>query len=272
MIDRRIHPHDAGVRNKAPGRLDADHAGERRGNADRAGLVAAGRHIDFAGGDECARPGRGAARRMAPGPRIVNRTGNAGRRAAREGEIFADRFADDLGAGIKKPRDHRRVEFRHETLEHRCAIGQRHAGERIGVLYRHFLARELAAAGALDARLGDPGAVFVFVAHRPVIGATRVFHHRHVIRQRCEQPVAIAKRPDEVDERIGVVLGHLHAETVTQFADLIRRRHLKRHRIFPPELAEAKRRNCSSPCAWRRHNIAAPPRNRIGPSASLTAR
>jgi hypothetical protein len=170
---------------------------------------------------------------MPPSPRIVNGAGNTGRGAAREGEILANRFADDLGAGIKKPRYHRRVEFGHETLEHRRAIGQRHAGQRVGIFHRHFLARKLAAARALNARLGDPGPVFVFLALRPVIGAAWVFHRGDIVRQRRKQPIAIAERPDEVDERISVVLGHFHAEAVTQFADLIRRRHLKGHEILP---------------------------------------
>ena len=187
MIDRRVHAHDAGIGNKTPGRLDADDAGERCRNPDRAGLIAAGRHIDFAGGDERAGAGRGAARGVAPRARIVNGPGRTGRRAAREREIFANRFADDFRAGIEEARDDGRVELRYKTLQHRRPIGQRNAGDCVSVFDRYFLTRELAARRALDVRLHDPGAVFIFVALRPIISATRVFDRRHIIRQRSQQ-------------------------------------------------------------------------------------
>ena len=233
MIDRRVHAHDAGVRHKAPGRLDADDAGERCGDADRTGLIAAGRHVDFAGGDERARAGRGTARRVAPCAWIVNRPGYAGGRAARKREIFAYRFADDLGAGIEEPRHDRGVELRYQTFEHRRAVCQRHAGNGVSVFDCDLLTGKLAAARAFDVGLHNPGAVFVFVTLRPIIRAAQVFDRRHVIGQRGQQPIAVAKRLDEVDEGFGVVLGHFHAEAVAERAYLIDRWRFKGHRIFP---------------------------------------
>jgi hypothetical protein len=77
------------------------------------------------------------------------------------------RFADDLGAGIEQPRHDGGVELRHIALEHGRAVGERHAGDRVGILDGDLFAGELAAGRALDAELGGPGAVAVLLALRP---------------------------------------------------------------------------------------------------------
>jgi hypothetical protein len=104
----------------------------------------------------------------------LHRPGRAGGGAAGKREIFADRFANDLGAGVEQAGDDRRIEFRNKSFEHRSAVGQRNAGECVRIFHRDFLARKLASAGALDARFRDPGAVFIFVTLGPVIGAARI--------------------------------------------------------------------------------------------------
>ena len=81
MIDCRIHAHDAGVGNEAPCRLNADDARQRRRDADRTGLIAAGRHVHLARRHERPGTGRRAARRVAHGTRIVHRAARAGRAA-----------------------------------------------------------------------------------------------------------------------------------------------------------------------------------------------
>jgi hypothetical protein len=134
--------------------------------------------------------------------------------AAGKREIFADRFANDLGASVEQAGDDRRIEFRNKSFEHRSAVGQRNAGECVRIFHRYFLTRKLASAGALDARFRDPGAVFIFVTLGPVIGAARILHHRHVVGQRGQEAVTIAEGLDEVDERLGIVIGQIHAETV----------------------------------------------------------
>jgi hypothetical protein len=58
VIDGRVHAHYAGIGHKPPGRLDADDTGERGSNPDRAGLIAAGGHVDLARSDQRARAGR----------------------------------------------------------------------------------------------------------------------------------------------------------------------------------------------------------------------
>src|SRR5262245_65697975 len=84
-----------------------------RRDADRAGLIAADRHVHLAGGDQ-----RGAARRRSAGgvaalARIVHRAGRAGMAAAGHAEIFAHRLARDLAAGVEAARHHGGVDVPH---------------------------------------------------------------------------------------------------------------------------------------------------------------
>src|SRR5262249_42711510 len=81
-IDGDLRQTEAGIRTEPEGRFQADDAAMARRNSDRAGLVAADRHIHLAGGDE-----RRAARRRSPGgvaalARIVHRPRRAGMAAA----------------------------------------------------------------------------------------------------------------------------------------------------------------------------------------------
>ena len=62
VIEGDLERRDPGIGHEAEGRLEADDAAMARRDADRAGLVAADRHVDIAGGDQ-----RGAARRGAAG-------------------------------------------------------------------------------------------------------------------------------------------------------------------------------------------------------------
>ncbi|GAA0001427.1 hypothetical protein BRDID11002_14280 [Bradyrhizobium diazoefficiens] len=55
MVDIDLDRHDPGVRHEAPGRLHAVNAAERGRHADRAALIAADRHVDFAERDHDAR-------------------------------------------------------------------------------------------------------------------------------------------------------------------------------------------------------------------------
>ena len=221
VVDGRVHAHDARIGNEAPGGFHADHAAVGGGDADRTALVAAGREIDLAGRDQRARAGGRAAGVVAHGARVVHRAGDAGRRAAGEREIFAHRFADDLGAGIEEPRYDGGVELRDIALEHRRAVGERDAGDRIGILDGDLLAGELALGRALDAALGDPGAVAVLLALRPVIAAARIFDGRQIVGQRQQLAIAGGERRQIADDGVGIIGRDVHAEIFADLAQLI---------------------------------------------------
>jgi hypothetical protein len=80
-------------------------------------------------------------------------------------------------------------------------------GDRVSVFDRDFLAGEAATWRALDVRLHDPRAVFVFVALRPVIGAAFMFYCRDVIRQRRQLTKSVCEGPDVIDKTIRVLGG-----------------------------------------------------------------
>src|SRR5262249_24989053 len=112
-IDCDLEQPDAGVGNKTERWLQSDDAAMARRDADRAGLVAADRHIHFTGSDK-----RCAARRRSAGggaafARIVHRTGWTRMAAARHAVIFAHRLAGDLTAGIENALDQCRIDLRY---------------------------------------------------------------------------------------------------------------------------------------------------------------
>ena len=73
VVDEHLDRHDAGIGHEPPGRLHAVGAAERRRHADRAALVAADRHVDFAERDHDAAARGRAAGRIAHLVRIVDR-------------------------------------------------------------------------------------------------------------------------------------------------------------------------------------------------------
>src|SRR5262249_47424956 len=125
-------------------RLHADDAAVARWNADRAGLVAADRHRDLAGGNECGRARRRAAGGEAALARIVHHAALAGVAAAGHAVVLADRLAGDLAAGVEDARDDRGVDVGHRAFEEARADHHRHPGEANVVLQRDALAGERA--------------------------------------------------------------------------------------------------------------------------------
>src|SRR5262245_5259831 len=177
-IDGDLEQPDAGIGDEAEGRLQPDDAAMARRDADRAGLVAADRHVHIAGGDE-----RGAARRRSAGgvaalARIVHRAGRAGMAAAGHAEIFAYRLAGDLAAGVENAGYYRRVDVGHVAFHELRADHHRHPGEADIVLERDLAAGELAARLALDRGLHVPGPVRILLRRRPMNLTARIFDRR----------------------------------------------------------------------------------------------
>jgi hypothetical protein len=172
----------------------------------------------------------------------MHRARCARRGAAGKREIFADRFADDLGAGIEQPRD----QFRDEAFQHRSSVGQGNTSQGVCVLDGNLLAGKLAAARALDVRLGNPGAVLVLFALRPIICPARIFDFGNIVGQRREQAVALAERLDEADHRVGVAVGDVDAQAVAEFAQLFGRWEFERHRLLSRGRARGRERDRSA--------------------------
>ena len=150
----------------------------RRGNPDRAGLVAADRHIDRAGRHERGAARRRAARGMAALDRILDRAGHSGVAAAGIGQVFAYRFAGDFAAGIQDACDDGRVERRHEAVENIGTVAHRHLGDRDRILHRDPPARQLPLRRALDRGERGPGVVGIFFGGRTPPALARIAHRR----------------------------------------------------------------------------------------------
>ena len=198
-----------------------------RRDPDRAGLVAADRHVDVAGGDE-----RRAARRRSAGgvaafARIVHRTGRAGMAAAGHAVIFAHRLAGDLAAGIENALDHGRIDLRHIAFQQLGADHHRHAGKADIVLECDAPAGELAAGLALDRSLYVPGAVRVILHRRPMEFTARVLHRRQLIRRRIKHGIGAGERRDDLLDGLEIVIAGIHAELLRCLTQIGDRRFLK---------------------------------------------
>ena len=221
-IERDLQHPDAGIGNKAEGRLQSDDAAMAGRDADRAGLVAADRHIHVAGGDNRRAAGRRSAGGVAVFARIVHRTGRAGMAAAGHAVIFAHRLAGDLAAGIEDALDHRRIDVRHIAFQKLRADHHRHAGKADIVLERDAAAGELAARPAFDRSLYVPGAVRVLLRRRPVELTAGISYRRQLVRRRVERGICVCQRRDDLLDGIEVGIARIHAELLrclTQIGD-----------------------------------------------------
>src|SRR5579872_4972494 len=88
MVERELDRHDAGIWNQAVRRLHADRSATCRRNSDRAALVAANRHVDFAGCHERRAARRRSARGITRLARVDHWSKRAGVAASRETEIL----------------------------------------------------------------------------------------------------------------------------------------------------------------------------------------
>ena len=197
VVDRGFDPHDPGIGDEAEGRLDADDAGHRRRDADRARLVAAERHVDLAGGDQRRAPGGGAARGVARVARAFGDVRGGCVAAAGDAEILAHRLAEDRRPRIEQPGDHACVHIRHVAFEHRGAVHHRDAGDAGAVLDGDRPALERAVRRALDPRLDVPAAMRVLrpVGARP--RAARILDRRQIVRRLLDLVEGIDERRPE---------------------------------------------------------------------------
>ena len=210
-IERDLQRPDARIGNETEGGLETDDAAMARRDADRAGLIAADRHVDVA-----RRHQRGAARRRAAGrisalARVVHRSGRARVAAAGDAVIFAHGLAGDLAAGIEDARDDRGVDLRHVAVEKRGADHHRHAGEAHIVLERDTPARELAGVARPDRRFHVPGAMRILrrtgPREPPFLG-----DDWNLVRGGVERRVGIGERPDDPGRGLEIGIARMHAE------------------------------------------------------------
>jgi hypothetical protein len=153
MIDAGIDAHCAGVRDEPVGRLEADDAAVRRGDADRTALVAADREVSVAGRDHDATAARRSATRPRRIVRVAHGTGRSRVAPCGYAQVLADCLADDLAAGGEDPPHDGRVDVRDVITQRRRAVHHRDAGERDVVLQRDGASRE-----GTDVRLTDRAA------------------------------------------------------------------------------------------------------------------
>ena len=223
VIEGHLDREAAGIGDEPVGRLVADHAAPRGGDADRSALIAADRHRHVAGGERRGAPLRRAAGRVGRLARIAHRAVAAGVAAAREGEVGAGRLADDGGAGIEQAGHDGGVDGRHVAFEGARAVHHRHAGQRDHVLDADLLAGERACVRAPHLGPPVPGVVGVLVRVRPVAGGARVCDLRALLRQVVDVAQARDGAPHGL-ALVGEILErHVEPEIVRDLGQLIDR-------------------------------------------------
>ncbi len=231
VVDRQLDREDAGVGDEPVGRLVPAAPAPRRGQADRAALVAAERHVGLAGDDDHGAPVR---RRPAEVRRVVRvrrlRVGVAGEAAAVEAERGHGGLADDLGAGVEQPRHDRRVLARDVALHDRRAVEHRDAGDADVVLDAHALAGERPLRRARDRALPAPAVGGVVRAGRPVaeVGA-RILHRQVLVGQLVEASEAGEGRRRRRRERLELLVREREVELRGEALQLLARGRLDRH-------------------------------------------
>jgi len=139
--------------------LDADHAAEGRGRADRAAGVGTEGHVGVAGGDDGGRAARGASGDVSLGDGVLGRAECRGLGGRAHAELVHVGLAGDGRAGVFDALDDRRVERRDVVVEHRRPAGRADALGRDVVLDRDRRAREGAVVGAVDSLRRDVAVV-----------------------------------------------------------------------------------------------------------------
>ena len=178
VVERDLDGERAGVGHQAMGRFEAVDPAPACRHANRPTLITADRHVDLAARNQRRAAGRGTAGGVFGIVRVAHGAGIVGVAAAREAQVLAYRFTDDLGAGVEQTGDHRRVDVGHVALEYRSAVHHRHAGDADVVLDRDGAAFEPAAARAADGALVIPGAERVLGRFRAITWRARILHRR----------------------------------------------------------------------------------------------
>ena len=223
VVDGCLDRHDAGVRHQAMRRLHAVAPRVRTRHADRAALVAADRHLDFAGAHERRAAARRTPRRIADLVRVVHRPRRRRVAAAREAKVLAVRLADDGAAGVEDARDHRRIDVGHITFERRRAVHHRHAGQTDVVLQHDALAGQRAIGRALHLRLDVPRTERVLAGARPRAGRARVAHFGQVVGQLFDPVIGLHRAFEHVEVLADLALRHAHVQRADDLLQLLDR-------------------------------------------------
>ena len=232
VVDRQLDGEDAGVGDEAVRRLVADAAAPRRGQADRAALVAAEGEVGLAGDEDR----RAAVRRRPAHERGVVRVRRlrvriAGHAAAVEAERRDGGLADDLGARVEQARHDGGVLARDVALHDRRAVEHREARHADVVLHADAPAGERAVGGARDRALPRPPVGWVLGARRPVAEIDARVLHRQVLVGQLVQAREAGERPGRRrGEGLELLVGQRESELLLGDAlQLLARGRLDRH-------------------------------------------
>ena len=224
MVHGHLDHHGAGIGHEAIRRLVADDAAPARGNADRAALVAADRHVDIAGRDGGAVAVGRRAGRMGRLVRVAHGPIGRGVAAARERAVLAVGLAEDGPARIEHARHHGGVDVGDIALHPLGAVDHGEARHADRILDADPPAGKHAVRRALDLSLHEPRVVGVFLRSRPVGAAARILHRRLGFLHRVEAAVAVQRARHHLAVEVGVRIAHREAERLGQLLDLLRAR------------------------------------------------
>ena len=178
VIERRLDHGAAGIGHQAERGLEPEDAGPRGGEADRAALVAADRHVGLARGQHHGAAAGGAAGIVRGVMRVAHRPVVAGVPGAGERERLAIGGADDRPARIENAGDDGRIDVGHEAVEQARSDRHRDAGDARDVLHGHALPREHAAGRARDVAAPVPAVERVVLGPRPPAAVAGIFQRR----------------------------------------------------------------------------------------------
>ena len=260
VVDGRLDRHHSGVGDESVGRLHPVAAAERRGDADRAALIASDRHVHETASDERSGAGGRAAGGVARLVRVLHRPRGTGVAASRQAEVLAVRLADDGRPSIEQARDDGRVHVGGVALQSGGAVHHRHPGEAYVVLQRDRASVQRSAGRAAHLGSDVPGVQRVLVGRDAVAGGAWVEYRRQVVGHRVDDVVCVEGALHHVEELLDPGIRHVHAQLGDNFLELGVGRPLRGHITDPPvefgaapglRRGGARVRGCGG-SAWRR--------------------
>ena len=192
MIDDKFARHRAGIGHAAECRFQSVQTAVRSRDANRTGLVAGNRHIDFARRHQGCAARRRAAGRVAELDRIFNVAAGCGMAPAGKGQKFTHSLAGNFAARGEDAVDDGCVERRHMGQKVSTVVhGQAGNGDRI--LDRDPLAGEFAGNVAFDGRRDEPRAAPVFLRSRPHECARHWIWCRQIFLERVDAVIGVCQ-------------------------------------------------------------------------------
>ena len=184
-------------------------AGPRGGEADRAALVAADRHVGLARGQHHGAAAGGAAGIVRGVVRVAHRSVVAGMPGAGERERLAIGGADDRPARIENAGDDGRIEVGHEAVEQARSDCHRDAGDARDVLHGHALPPEHAAGRARDVAAPVPAIERVVLAPGPPAAVAGIFHRQLRLGKFLQLPVGLDRTRHQRTIAVGIGGGEI---------------------------------------------------------------